>query len=298
MDTNRPDWLGSSEYPFEVEYWDGPRGPVAYIDQGEGPVLLFVHVGMWSFVFRDLILRLQDRYRCIAMDLPGFGLAAHAGIELEAQHLVDALDGFVESRVADTYTLVAHDLGGVIGLAAAARQVERVAGLVLINTFAWTPDTWGLRAMLRVMGGKTMAAVGSLTNLIPALTSTRFGVGRHLDAEGRRAFLGPFRDRAVRRRFHGAMRTVLDNPSLTDEVARAVAGSLNALPVLTVFGSANDPFGFQLRHAKTFGDHTGLVVQGGNHFPMMDDPDQVATVLARWHREKLGASGPKVDVGS
>ena len=72
---DRPEWLPPDVYPFVPKSLDLPSGPVAYIDEGEGPVLLFVHAGMWSFIFRDVILRLRDGYRCVTLDFPGYGLA-------------------------------------------------------------------------------------------------------------------------------------------------------------------------------------------------------------------------------
>jgi haloalkane dehalogenase len=46
------------------------------VDEGSGPTLLLVHAGpAWSFVYRDVILRLRERFRCVALDLPGSGLS-------------------------------------------------------------------------------------------------------------------------------------------------------------------------------------------------------------------------------
>jgi pimeloyl-ACP methyl ester carboxylesterase len=83
------------------------------------------------------------------------------------------------------------------------------------------------------------------------------------------------------------MASTLADPDLTDDVTQAVATTLNHLPVLTIFGERNDPFGFQGRHAATFPDHHGVVVRGGNHFPMMDDPDLFATSVRDWHAGRV-----------
>ena len=129
-----------------------------------------------------------------------------------------------------------------------------------------------------------------ITNLVPRLTSTRFGVGRWLGRSDRTTFLGPFRDREVRRRFHEAMRTLIADPEFTDSVDLATRTSLAAMPVLSVFGQRNDPFGFQPRHERTFEDHEGVIVPRGNHFPMMDDPELFARSVSDWHRRKVEVS--------
>ena len=171
----------------------------------------------------------------------------------------------------------------------ATPRADKVRGLVLANTFAWTPDRWALRAMLRFMGGGLMTAIDTGTNLIPKLSSTTFGVGRNLERSGRQAFLGPFRDRNVRRRFHRLMRSTIEDAEFTDAVAHGVAATLARTPALTIFGEKNDPFGFQERHASVFTTHQAIVVEAGNHFPMMDDPTLFVDSLRSWHTREVAS---------
>ena len=47
-----------------------------YLDEGAGEPLVFVHGNpTWSFYWRNLILGLRDRYRCVAVDHIGCGLS-------------------------------------------------------------------------------------------------------------------------------------------------------------------------------------------------------------------------------
>src|SRR5262249_43980953 len=62
---DRPGWLPSSAWPWETYALNRPEGRIAVTDTGEGPTLLFVHVGSWSFVWRDVLLRLQNDFRCV-----------------------------------------------------------------------------------------------------------------------------------------------------------------------------------------------------------------------------------------
>lgn len=285
----RPDWLRSDTYPFTQRAIELGPDTVTYIDEGEGPTLLFVHIGMWSFVFRDAIERLHPDFRCITLDPPGYGPTPEApnGRSLGYGQLSDLVGRFIDALDLTSTTLVAHDLGGPASVAAAGSRPERFAGLVLVNTFLWEPDTRALRTMLRIVGGPTMTAVGTATNLVPRLTAGSGGVGRHLDDRSKATFLGPYRDRSRRRRFHTTMRSVLAEPVVT-RAAEQAAHRFQDLPVLTIFGEKNDPFGFQDRHAATFNDHEGLIVEDGNHFPMMDDVDLFADTVRNWHRRKIG----------
>src|SRR5881227_2421638 len=71
-----PDQLldGLPDFPFRSEYvtFDGLR--LAYLDEGEGPPVVFFHgEPTWSFLWRKVIPPVRDAgYRCIAPDLPGF----------------------------------------------------------------------------------------------------------------------------------------------------------------------------------------------------------------------------------
>ena len=278
----RPEWLPTDVYPFHLRGIELPSGQVTYVDEGEGPVLLFVHAGMWSFIFRDVITRLTDRYRCITLDFPGFGLSPGGSDEQTLPALSRTLGEFVTALGLDDVTVVAHDLGGLTALGWAAGEPERVRGFVMANTFTWTPDGIGLRAMLSLMSSRTITALGAATNFVPRITSTWFGVGRHLDHRERAAFLGPFKDPAKRRRFHRLMRSALDETEYTARVDTAITAELHDRPILTIFGERNDMFGFQRRHEARFPNHRSLIIEKGNHFPMMDAPDLFAETVSEW----------------
>ena len=101
----RPGWLPWSVFPFQSRYLtvDGTR--IHYLDEGAGPALLFVSAGQWSFMFRDVIVRLRGRFRCLTLDFPGTGLSPEApghdhSVAANAQILggfLDALDAYSEA---------------------------------------------------------------------------------------------------------------------------------------------------------------------------------------------------------
>lgn len=58
----QPDWLDKSLYPFESKWTTLSCHDLHYIDEGHGPVILFVHgTPEWSFGFRDVIKELRNR---------------------------------------------------------------------------------------------------------------------------------------------------------------------------------------------------------------------------------------------
>ena len=53
---------------------DVSSGRIAYLDQGKGPVALFIHgVPLNGYHWRHVIKRVRHRRRCIAIDLMGLG---------------------------------------------------------------------------------------------------------------------------------------------------------------------------------------------------------------------------------
>jgi pimeloyl-ACP methyl ester carboxylesterase len=110
-------------------------GRIAYFEQGQGPVALFIHgVPLNGYHWRHIIDRLKHRRRCIAIDLMGLGfteIAASQDVSFtaQAQMIVEVLDSLGIDRI----DLVANDSGGAIAQIFAARHAHRLTSLVLTN---------------------------------------------------------------------------------------------------------------------------------------------------------------------
>lgn len=156
----RPD---SRLFPFESKWFDHDVGPIHYIDEGSGPPILFLHGNpTWSFLYRGIVIRLRNRFRCIALDYPGFGLSArpsnygygpadHAGV---VRDLVQHLD-------LEGLTIMGQDWGGPIGLRVAVDERPRIRALVMGNTWFWPAE------------GRAMNAFGYLLGSAPAQSLLR-----------------------------------------------------------------------------------------------------------------------------
>ena len=80
----RPPWVPDDLYPFEDRWIDVDGARIHLVDEGDGPPLLFLHGNpTWSFLYRDVIRGLRDRFRCLALDHPGLrAVAGAAGLRL------------------------------------------------------------------------------------------------------------------------------------------------------------------------------------------------------------------------
>jgi len=274
---DRPSWLPPSAWPWQPYTLSHPGGRVAVTDTGKGPTLLFVHVGSWSFVWRDVLLRLQNDFRCVAIDAPGCGLSDRVPTPTLAQ-AGGAVTAVIDALQLRDVTLVAHDLGGPAGFLAAARRADRIAALAAVNCFAWTPTGAAFRGMLAAMGSAPVRELDAATGVLARVTSTSFGVGRHWSRHDRAVFRAGI-DAPARRAWHAYFRDARGAQALYAEVDAALRGALADRALLTIFGQFNDPLRFQPRWKALFPMAHQVKVRRGNHFPMCDDPDLVASAL-------------------
>jgi pimeloyl-ACP methyl ester carboxylesterase len=133
----QPKWLDKELYPFQSHWINIDGNEIHYVSEGSGDVILFVHgTPEWSFGYRDLIKDLRADYRCVALDLLGFGLSdkpAAGDFTVKAQ--ADRLQKFIDRLELKNITLVANDFGGGIGVSYALRHPDNVSRIILFNTW-------------------------------------------------------------------------------------------------------------------------------------------------------------------
>jgi haloalkane dehalogenase len=129
------------DFPFEPHYLTLANGlRLHYLDEGPaaGDVVVLLHgQPTWSYLYRSVIppLVAQGR-RVLAPDMIGYGRSdkptgrADYSVRSHIEALVEVLVGLDLRAV----TLVVQDWGGPVGLGAARRVPERIAGAVAANT--------------------------------------------------------------------------------------------------------------------------------------------------------------------
>ena len=193
MNTN---WLNTNEYPFKHHYFKVNDTTMHYVDEGEGEVLLFVHgTPSWSFEFRNVIKFLSKKYRCIAIDHIGFGLSEKpAKYDYTVQNHTASLLKLVTHLQLNQFTMLVHDFGGIIGLAAAEQIPEKIKGLVILNTWCRSiQDEPEYKKMKMILGSPLVPLLYRYLNfsakyILPAA----FGERSRLTPEIHQHFLRPF----------------------------------------------------------------------------------------------------------
>ena len=286
----RPGWLDKVLWPFDTFGMKVDGHTIAVTDVGSGPVLLFVHTGFWSFIWRDLIRRLSQNFRCICFDSPGTGLSDRVPVaSISLYNAATTMAALIVTLGLKGFTLVVHDLGGPVGIGGGAKFAERVNGIAVLNAFAWKPADFKLRLGLVLMGSTVVRELDVFTGAVPRITSSSFGIGRRMDEPSRNAFRLGIGSEGLRA-FHQYMRDAHDGEKIYGKTSTALSGPFRHLPLITIFGERNDPFRFQEHWKNLYPDATQVMVRKGNHFPMCDDPDFVAGTLHRWHREIVRSS--------
>ena len=126
-------------YPFESKTVMTGGHRLSYVDEGQGPPVVMVHGNpTWSFYFRTLIQDLKKDFRVIAPDHIGCGFSDKPGSRRYGYRLEDRtedLGTLINTLdIKEKITLIVHDWGGMIGLAWALKNLDRVDKLVITNT--------------------------------------------------------------------------------------------------------------------------------------------------------------------
>jgi pimeloyl-ACP methyl ester carboxylesterase len=107
------------------------------IEAGDGPPILFVHGGLGeAFQWAPLFPLLAPKYRVIAVDRPGHGLADsfdYRGVSVRA-HACEFLRGVLDALNLPAAPIVGSSMGGLWAMSFALAHPERVSDLFLVGS--------------------------------------------------------------------------------------------------------------------------------------------------------------------
>ncbi|WP_008316290.1 alpha/beta fold hydrolase [Leptolyngbya sp. PCC 6406] len=90
----------------------------AYQEQGTGPVIIFLHGFLGDVHTWDLLIEpLAPHFRCIALDLLGFGQSSKPRLKYTIWHQVEFLHQFIQTMGLEDVALVGHSYGGWVAVA-------------------------------------------------------------------------------------------------------------------------------------------------------------------------------------
>lgn len=275
------------EFPWEPRYAEVDGLRVAYIDEGDGPVMLLMHgEPSWSFLYRKMIPPLlQAGLRVLVPDLVGFGRSDKpTDPDVYTYRLaVEWMSAWLDRTGVGDITLFGQDWGGLIGLRLVTDDPHRFGAVAVANTGLPTGDQ---RVSEAFTAWQTFAR-----------TTRSFDVGRavqngtisSLSAEVVAAYDAPFpteESKAAARVFPGLVPTTPDDPaSQANREAWSVLGQWEK-PFLCLF-SDSDPItaGGDRPFLKLVPGAQGQphqTIEGAGHFLQEDAGERLGSILAAW----------------
>lgn len=281
-DRIQPAWLDSSVYPFKSHFLNLDGHNLHYLDEGSGPVLLFLHANpLWSFQYRHIIAPLRRRFRCIALDYPGFGLSEarpNFTHTLKGDSLL--VERFVEALNLSDITLVAHDSSVSIGLGVAVRHPEWFRALILSNGFAWPlredPSIYGF---IKIVASPLFRLMIVQFNLLARYTAMNLKIR----PSEKRAYLMPFANKHTRHHQHDFFRSIVRDEDYLLDLKNHLS-ELRHMPVLLAFADHDPTYkaGWLQRYEGIFPHHHSVKVEGSHHFPQEYNPGAMVMAIEQW----------------
>ena len=127
--------LGAAQ-PSKDRYADVNGVRLHYVEQGKGPLILFLH-GFPEFWYswKDLLADFGRDHHAVAVDMRGYNLSSRPETvdAYRAPVIVEDIRALAVKLKAKKFVLVGHDWGGVIAWAFAAQHPEMLDRLIIIN---------------------------------------------------------------------------------------------------------------------------------------------------------------------
>jgi pimeloyl-ACP methyl ester carboxylesterase len=89
-----------------------------------------------SFMYRNLMPILAEKYRVIAPDLPGFGFSyfpLRANFKYTFDNLANAMQDFIDKLKLKRFAIYIFDYGALVGLRLALANQEKITGIISPN---------------------------------------------------------------------------------------------------------------------------------------------------------------------
>jgi haloalkane dehalogenase len=271
-------------FPFESLWFEGAGPRVHYIDEGSGPAVLMLHGNpTWSFLYRNVILTLRDRFRCVALDYPGFGLSERAaGYSYTSAEHAEVVGQLVDHLALDRFIIVGQDWGGPIGLTVAVKRPDRVAGMVFGNTWFW-PARGSFTAFSLIMSSPALQWLILHRNFFVNVLMPR-SVAKKMDGAVFQAYQQAQPTAEARRGVAEFPRQIRAARPMLEQLAAQAPRILASKPMELIWGMKDPAFGRERiiqRWLRDFPHATVTRLANASHYLQEDAPEALAAAVQR-----------------
>ena len=271
---------------------------MAYVDQGSGDPIVFLHGNPTSsYLWRNILPHLAGKGRLIVPDLIGMGDSdklddsgqeSYTYVE-QRQYLFALLE---QLGVTENVTLVLHDWGSGLGFHWAHTHPEAVKGICFMEAIVAPIPQWSafpekareLFQALRSPAGEDMVLRDNIfvEGLLPG------SILRDLSSEEMEEYRRPFRNAGEDRRptlTWPRQVPIAGEPSEVVEIVSAYSSWLaqSSIPKLFINAEPGVMITGPVREfVRSWPNQTEVSVPG-LHFIQEDSPEQIGTALRDWH---------------
>jgi len=124
------------KYPYQVKNVEIENNiNIRYLDEGKGEqTIIFVHgLGSYLLAWKKNLSVLKDNYRCIAIDLPGYGKSSKGNYPYTMDFFADVIYQFMQKLNIKNAVIAGHSLGGQIAISTALKYPNIVSKLILVD---------------------------------------------------------------------------------------------------------------------------------------------------------------------
>jgi len=133
----------STAFPFEKKRISVHGAQMAYVDEGRGDPVLFLHGNPTSsYLWRNVLPYLKDDARVIAPDLIGMGDSEKVDSDYRYVDHYRYLSGFISELGLNVVTLVLHDWGSGLGFNWARQNEDKVKAIAFMEAIVGVVPSW------------------------------------------------------------------------------------------------------------------------------------------------------------
>ncbi|MDC8005181.1 alpha/beta hydrolase [Aureisphaera galaxeae] len=259
-------------------------GDLAYIDNGEGEVILLLHgVPTSGWLYRHMIDSLSENHRVIVPDMLGFGNSdSPKGYEIysEKKH-AERILALMDALGIKNWTHVMHDAGGLWTWEMLRRAPESVSKLVILNTLIYEEGfsppirfEKGLLAKMAMWSYRNGITTGTM---IKGLFNSGL-VENNLTKEDEVGYKVPLKEGKTRAMYYFFTQTCNKLPDFSE-----VLKGLN-IPVAVIWGKHDSFLLWERQKERVKKDlniaETNIHLLEAKHFIQEENPDEIAQIIS------------------
>jgi pimeloyl-ACP methyl ester carboxylesterase len=276
---------GSGEGGLHMRHVGTDEGPLSVAEAGAGePVLMLHGLGATKVSFLPTVAALADRFRMIAVDLPGFGDSVKPlRAAYDPAYFAKAMIALLEAEGIDRAHVVGNSMGGRVALEIGMRYPDRVNRVgLLAPSLAWLRDRpWA--PFLRLIAPQLGVIQPAPRVVIEAIVRRVVPRGREeWTAAGIDEFLRSYLTPRGRAAFYAAARNIyLEEPHGRDGFWTRLADL--EPDSLFVWGRKDPvvPISFE-RHVREVLPRAEHLELDCGHVPQLERPKQTHAALAKF----------------